>query len=49
MFNEDGSVRSSVFSRVFGGDGFVNVAFAAARRVDPNAVYAPAFSADLAC
>ena len=46
MFNEDGSVRSSVFSRVFGGDGFVNVAFAAARRTDPKAVYVSIYFAD---
>ncbi|KAJ3127262.1 hypothetical protein HK098_006536 [Nowakowskiella sp. JEL0407] len=37
MFSEDGSVRSSVYSRVFGGDGFVEVAFKAARAADPDA------------
>ncbi|KAJ3119001.1 hypothetical protein HK098_005768, partial [Nowakowskiella sp. JEL0407] len=37
MFNEDGSVRSSVYSNVFGGDGFVSVAFNSARQADPAA------------
>ncbi|KAJ3127660.1 hypothetical protein HK098_006005 [Nowakowskiella sp. JEL0407] len=37
MFNEDGSVRSSVYSNVFGGDGFVSVAFNAARQADSSA------------
>ncbi|KAJ3127260.1 hypothetical protein HK098_006534, partial [Nowakowskiella sp. JEL0407] len=37
MFEENGSLRSSVYSRVFGGDGFVDVAFKAARTADPVA------------
>lgn len=35
--NSDGSIRSSVFSNVFGGAGFIPVAFAAARAADPAA------------